>query len=172
MCKACGKGGYSTETQIFTMDITKLRQTAEQALAGSDMFVVECTCSPANEITLVIDSDTSVSIDACADISRAIEAAFDRDMEDFALTVTSAGIGEQLRLLRQYRKIIGSSVETLLADGTKILATLESADENGITLSYDEKVATEGKKRKELQHVVKCYPFADIKWVREYLDYK
>ena len=154
------------------MDIEKRKKVIEQAIEGTDMFIVDCTCSPSNDITLVMDSDTSVSIDACAEISRAVESAFDRDTEDFALTVTSAGIGEELRLLRQYRKIIGNSVETLLADGTKILATLEAADENGITLSYDQKVAVEGKKRKELQHIVRCYPFADIKWVREYLDYK
>ncbi len=35
------------------------------------------------EIELTIDSDTSVGIDACAELSRAIEADLDRDAEDF-----------------------------------------------------------------------------------------
>jgi ribosome maturation factor RimP len=105
-------------------------------------------------------------------LSRIINEAFDRDEEDFSLTVTSAGIGEPLRLLRQYRKIIGSSVDVLLTDGVKILGTLDDANEEGITISYDEKVAVEGKKRKELQHTVRTYTFAQIKSVKEYLDYK
>ncbi len=154
------------------MNTDKVREIAEQSLAGSDMFVVDCVCSPSNEIVLTIDSDSHVSIDACAAINRAIDAAFDRDEEDFSLTVASAGIGEELRMLRQYRKIVGSPVEVLLANGTKILATLEDAGEDGITLAYDEKVAVEGKKRKELQHTVKRYGFDEIKWTREYLDYK
>ena len=154
------------------MDIEKLKQLASQHLEGSDIFVVDCTSSPSNDITLTLDSDTHVSIDACVELSRIINDAFDRDVEDFSLTVASAGIGEPLRMLRQYHKIVGSTVEVLLADGVKILGTLDAASEEGITISYDEKVAVEGKKRKELQHTVRSYEFAQIKSVKEYLDYK
>lgn len=156
----------------LTMDIAKVREIAEQQLASTDMFVVECTGTPSNEITLTIDSDTRVTIDACAELSRAIDSHFNRDEEDYSLTVASAGIGEPLRLLRQYHKILGSTVEVLLTDGIKILGTLDAADEQGITISYDEKVAVEGKKRKELQHTVRTYTFEQIKTAKEYLDYK
>lgn len=154
------------------MDVTKVREIAEEQLAGTDMFVVECAGTPSNEITLTIDSDTRVTIDACAELSRAIDSHFDRDEEDYSLTVASAGIGEPLRLVRQYRKIIGSAVEVLLTDGIKILGTLDAADDEGITVSYDEKVAVEGKKRKELQHTVRTYRYEQIKAAKEYLDYK
>lgn len=154
------------------MDVAKVREIAEEQLAGTDMFVVECSATPSNEITLIIDSDTRVTIDACASLSRTIDTHFDRDEEDYSLTVASAGIGEPLRLLRQYRKIVGSAIEVLLTDGIKILGTLDAADEQGITISYDEKVAVEGKKRKELQHTVRTYPFEQIKSAKEYLDYK
>ena len=75
-------------------------------MEGSDMFVVECTSTPGNEIELTIDSDTSVAIEACAELSRAVEAEFDRDEEDFSLTVASAGIGSELKSLRQYPEIM------------------------------------------------------------------
>ena len=75
-------------------------------------------------------------------------------------------------MLRQYKKIIGSPVEVLLKDGIKILGSLDEATEEGITISYDEKVAVEGKKRKELQHIVRTIAFDDIKAAKEYLDYK
>ena len=89
------------------------------------MVVVDCTCTAGNEVELLIDSDTSVSIDACAALSRAVEAEFDRDAEDFSLTVASAGIGSELRHPRQYAKLVGSSVEVLLLGGIKILARLD-----------------------------------------------
>ena len=144
----------------------------ETKLEGTDMFVVECVCSPSNEIMLTLDSDTRVTIDACAELSRAVNEAFDRDEEDFSLTVASAGIGEPLKLVRQYLKIVGSPIEVLLTSGIKLLGTLDAADEQGITISYDEKVAVEGKKRKELQHTVRTYAYSEIKTAKEYLDYK
>ena len=154
------------------IDCATITRVAEQHLDGTDMFVVECKCSPANEVELVVDSDTSVDIDACVALSRAVEAAFDRDEEDFSLTVASAGIGSELKCLRQYKKLVGQSVEVLLADGVKILALLDDADEQGITLSYDEKQAVEGHKRKQTVRVTKSYTFDEIKYTREWLDLK
>ena len=154
------------------MDVKEIREVAEKALEGSDMFVVDCTMTPDNTIDLTIDSDTSVSIDACAMINRAIGDAFDRDEEDYSLTVASAGIGEPLRLVRQYKKLIGESVEVLLKSGVKILATLDEVSEEAITISYDEAVVVEGKKKKQMQRTTHTYSFDDIKWAKEYLDYK
>ena len=154
------------------IDTKKITAIAERMLADTDLFVVDCSCTPGNEVELTIDSDTSVGIDACASLSRAIEAEFDREEEDFSLTVMSAGIGSELRSLRQYRKLVGRSVEVLLANGVKILAKLDAVDEQGITLSYEEKQAVEGKKRKQLVTVSRTYPFAEIKYTKEWLDFK
>ena len=153
-------------------DTKKIIEAAERHLEGTDLFVVECTSTPGNEIELTIDSDTSVGIDACAELSRAVEAQFDRDEEDFSLTVMSAGIGSELRSLRQYRKLVGWPAEVLLTNGVKILAKLDEATEEGITLSYEEKQAVEGKKRKQLVTVTRRYGFSEIKSAREWLDFK
>ena len=154
------------------IDTKKITAIAEQKLEGTDLFVVECTCNPQNEVELVIDSDTSVGIDACAELSRAIEAEFDREAEDFSLTVMSAGIGSELRSIRQYSKLVGSSVEVLLTNGIKFLARLDEVSDESITLSYEEKQAVEGKKRKQLVKVSRTYPFAEIKYTKEWLDFK
>lgn len=74
--------------------------------------------------------------------------------------------------MRQYRKLIGHSVEVLLLNGTKILARLDAADQEGITISYEEKQAVEGKKRKQSVTVSRTYPFGEIKYTKEYLDFK
>lgn len=154
------------------IDTQKIIEAAEKNLQGTDMFVVGCTCTPGNDIELLVDSDTSVAIDTCAELSRAIEAELDRDEEDFSLTVASAGIGSELKSLRQYRKLVGSSVEVLLATGIKVLAKLDAADQEGITLSFEEKQAVEGKKRKQLVTVTRRYAFDQIKSAREWLDFK
>ena len=149
------------------IDTKKIIEAAERNLQGTDMYVVGCTCTPGNDIELLIDSDTSVAIDACVRLSRSIEEELDRDEEDFSLTVASAGIGSELKCLRQYRK-----VEVLLPSGIKVLAKLDAADDQGITLSYEEKQAVEGKKRKQLVTVTRRYGFGEIKSAREWLDFK
>ncbi|MBQ1224768.1 MAG: ribosome assembly cofactor RimP [Alistipes sp.] len=154
------------------MDIKELLAVVEKSLEGTDMFVVDCTIAPDNTIDLILDSDTSVSIDTCAMLNRAIGEAFDRDVEDYSLTVASAGIGEPLKLVRQYKKLIGESVEVLLKSGVKILATLDEVSDESITISYDEAVVVEGKKKKQIQRTTHTYAFDEIKWAKEYLDYK
>ena len=136
------------------IDCNKIKEIAQAQLADTDLFVVSCTCSPANEIELLVDSDTSVSIDACAALSRAVEAAFDREAEDFSLTVASAGIGSELRCLRQYRKLTGRPVELVQGDYANIKITTREdlpRTENGgkkmrIGHGYDVHRLVEGRK--------------------------
>ena len=154
------------------IDTKKIIEAAERKLQGTDMFVVGCTCTPGNEIELLIDSDTSVAIEACAELSRAVEAEFDRDEEDFSLTVASAGIGSELKSLRQYRKLIGREVEAVLKDGSKLTAVLKDASAEALTLSYSEKVAVEGKKRRVSVERERTIPLAEIKTTREHLRFK
>ena len=154
------------------IDCEKIIEIADRELAGTDLFTVSCKCSPMNEVELLIDSDTHVTIERCVELSRKIEAEFDREVEDFSLTVASAGIGSELKNIRQYRKLIGSSVEVLLLSGIKVLAKLDAVSDEGITISYEEKQAVEGKKRKVTVEVTKTYAWEEIKYVKEYLDFK
>ena len=166
------------------------RQAAEEALTeaagalGCDgavggLFVVEVKVH-GDEIEVFIDSDRrgadgrpgSVTVEDCIILTRAIESRFDREMEDFSLTVSSAGIGQPLKTLRQYKKLVGKGVEVVLADGTKLLATLDEADEENITLSYPEKRRVEGKKKPETVTVTKTFPLTEIKTTKEYIDFR
>ena len=154
------------------IDCQKIKALAEQQLVGTDVFVVSCKVSPSNEVELLLDSATSVQLETCAAVNRAVNEAMADDEEDFSLTVASAGIGEELKCERQFRKLVGRPVEVLLLNGTKIRALLDAADAGGITLSYEEKQAVEGKKRKQLVKVVKRYAFSEVKYTKEYLDFK
>ncbi|MFI3289915.1 MAG: ribosome assembly cofactor RimP [Rikenellaceae bacterium] len=161
------------------IDTKKIVASAEAKMEGNelfkDMFVVHCTCSPSNDVELFVDSDTKVSIDACAVLSRAIEEDFDREVEDFSLTVASAGVGSDLRMLRQYPKLIGRYIEVLLLSGIKLVGKLLDASEEGVKISYEQKQTVEtasGKKKKQIVEIEESYTFEQIKYVREYLDFK
>lgn len=154
------------------IDAAHVREIAEAQMEGTDLFVVEVRVTPANEIVVTVDSDTQVGIDRCVELSRSIEEALDRDQEDFELTVMSAGIGQPLKYLRQYRKLIGSPVEVVLKDGGKIIGTLVDASDNQIAVEYEERVTVEGKKRKQLVTTRRELSLDEVKSTCEYLDFK
>lgn len=154
------------------IDAAHVREIAEAQMEGTDLFVVEVRVTPANEIVVTVDSDTQVGIDRCVELSRSIEEALDRDQEDFELTVMSAGIGQPLKYLRQYRKLIGSPVEVVLKDGGKIVGKLVDASDNQIVVEYEERVTVEGKKRKQLVTTRRELSLDEIKSTCEYLDFK
>lgn len=154
------------------IDAHKIEELTDRELKDSSLFLVEIKISTSNEIEVVIDSDGSVDIDDCVRLNRIIEDSLDREEEDFELTVTSAGIGQPLKLLRQYKKLTGKIVEVVLNNGTKIRGELRGADENSITIAYKEMRAVEGKKRKQEFDTVTTYPLAEVKSTREFLDFK
>ncbi len=154
------------------IDVTRVREIAETQMEGTDLFVVEVRVSPANEIVVTVDSDTQVGIDRCVELSRSIEGALDREQEDFELIVMSAGIGQPLKMLRQYRKLIGRPVEVILKDGGKIVGNLTDASESSIAVEYEERVVVEGKKRKQLVTTRRELSLDEVKSTCEYLDFK
>ncbi len=115
----------------FLMMITEqtVRELVEGAMEGTQLFVVNITVGGGNTINIVIDGDDGVGIDDCKKVSRAVEGAFDREVEDFSLDVKSAGVGQAFVLPRQYRKYLNRAVEVVMNDG-KLLT--------GIMLNYDE----------------------------------
>jgi ribosome maturation factor RimP len=157
---------------ITKEDIIKVAEAAIEGTGDSNLFIVEVKALPGDEFEVYIDSDELVTVDDCIVVSHAIEQQFDRETDDFALTVSSAGIGQPLRVLRQYQKLAGRTAEVVLNNGMKILGTLEAADEDGITLSYPEKRSVEGKKRPEMVTITKTFAYSEVKSTKEYLDFK
>lgn len=129
------------------IDKELLIATLNKAMEGTDLFLVDATIGKDNRIVVEIDSDSSVDIDECVRLNRAVEAAFDRDVEDYELEIGSAGLTSPLRTVRQYIKNIGNEVEVLTADGRKLKGELRSADDNGFAIAVEKKVKPEGAKR-------------------------
>lgn len=118
-------------------------------LEEENLFLVDISINPSNNIIIILDGDNGVSIDSCVAISRLIESSLDRDAEDFELEVTSAGLGQPLKIFRQYIKNIGRDVEVVSKTGEKLKGTIISADNNGFLLQCTKKVSVEGSKKKQ-----------------------
>ena len=131
------------------LDKAEVTRVVEEALEGSDLYVVRVTITRDNIITVDLDSDSRVDIDQCIRVNDAVRAAFDRDVEDYELTVGSYGISSPLLVRRQYDKNIGQEVEVLTRDGRKLKGVLTAADDEGFTIEVPTKVKVEGKKRPE-----------------------
>ncbi len=154
------------------MDAAKIESIVDRFTEGTDLFRVEVKISPMNEVEVTIDSDSAVTIDQCVALSRAIEAEFDRDAEDFELSVLSAGVGRPLMLERQYRKALGKPVEVVLKNGMKYAGVLEAADEKEITVAWEEKQLVEGKKRRQTVEVRQTFPLGEVKSTVRQLMFK
>ncbi len=136
-------------------------------------FFVDISVSSDNDIVLTIESEKGkIELDDCVSLSRFFETKFDREAEDYSLTVSSAGLDQPFKVFKQYQKAVGSKVEVMLKGGKKILATLEAADEESVTLKYSVKEAVEGKKKKELVEHVERYTMDHVNSVKYYIDFK
>ena len=126
-----------TRSPLFILNILKekVEQLIAEGVEGTDIFLVKLTVSSSNDINVLLDSDSSLTLSDCRSISRAIESSLDREDEDFSLTVSSSGVGEPL-VLRQYKKNIGRKVRVTLIDGEIIEAKMVAADDKGVELEW------------------------------------
>ena len=148
------------------IDKSDIQREVEKALGESDKFVVEIKVKAGNRITVLLDSDTHITIDDCVAVTRHIESAFSRETEDYDLTVSSAGIDQPYKLLRQYIKNIGREVEVTLADGSVFAGKLIAADMDKIA------VYSKTKAKKVETEETREIPFNEIKQTKEIISFK
>ncbi|VBB48673.1 Ribosome maturation factor RimP [uncultured Paludibacter sp.] len=120
----------------------------ESYLTDTDHYLVDVKVTTDNRISVQVDSFNGVSIDFCVDLNRYIESKLDRDVEDYELEVSSAGLTEPFKVLKQYEKNVGKEVEVLTKDGKKLTGILEGLKDTGIVLQVEKQVKPEGAKRK------------------------
>jgi len=113
----------------------KVEELIADGIAGTDIFVVKLKVTANNDINVLLDSDSRLTLADCRTVSRAIEFNLDREEEDFSLTVASSGIGEPL-VLRQYTKNVGRKVRVTLNDEEVIEAKMISATDDAIVLEW------------------------------------
>ncbi|MDE5552734.1 MAG: ribosome assembly cofactor RimP [Muribaculaceae bacterium] len=136
----------------------------DNALADTDCFTVDIKVTPANDITIEIDSSTSIDIDYITELSRKFEETFPRDVEDYSLEIGSAGLTAPFKVKGQWLKNVGNEIDMLTTDGRKMTATLDAVnDDDTVTVSYSQKVKHEGAKRPVIETVTETIPLSNIK---------
>lgn len=154
------------------MNATEIRDAIEAEIVARGFFIVEINLSADNDIEITVESEKgTVTLDDCVMINGLFEEKFDREKEDYSLTVTSAGLDRPFKVLGQYIKAIGSKVEVALKGGRKFVAELTGADENGINVRYTALEAVEGKKKKMPVEHNERIDAAEVNSVRPYLEF-
>jgi len=115
-----------------------IRNIAEERIKKIGGYLVDIKISYTNDITILFDKIDGVNFNDCSDLSRYIEARFDRDEQDYSLTVCSPGIDKPFLVEEQYKKHIGKEVKVLLKDGKR---------KSGEILSYNDTLILVNKKR-------------------------
>ena len=153
------------------IDKKTIQEIIEKEIENSDLYLVEIKVSSDNTISVMIDSFAGVPIIKCIELSRAIEGQLDREVEDFELSVSSAGIGQTFQVVKQYHKNVGKDVEVLTTEGNKFTGKLLVVGENGIEIEVEELVKVEGKKKKQLNTETLTFNFDQIKSTKDIITF-
>lgn len=143
-----------------------VEELVNQWLEGKEYFLVDIDVNASDKIVVEIDHADGVWIEDCVELSRFIESHLSRDDEDYELEVGSAGLGQPFKVEQQYLNFIGKEVEVLTTDGKKIKGVLKAVDGRKFTVSVQEKVKIEGKKRPVLQDVDHEYCMDEVKYCK------
>lgn len=118
--------------------LEKIKLLTEQLLTDTDMFVVQIKIKPTNNVKVYLDADDGLSISKSAAVNRKLYALLESEQlfpdGDFSLEVSSPGIDEPLKSIRQYKKNIGRTLAVTTADGTEKTGVLKEMDDERLVL--------------------------------------
>lgn len=111
--------------------------------AGYDLEDVVVT--PAGKrrlVRLLVDKDGGVTLDECADVSRAVSAVLDdadevMGSQPYTLEVSSPGVARPLTLPRHWRRNVDRLVKVTRTDGSTVTGRIRSTDESAAELDVD-----------------------------------
>ena len=154
------------------MNVSDIIDAINDEIVARGCFLVDVTVSKDNDIVMTVESESGkIELDDCVSLSRYFETKFDREVEDYSLTVSSAGLDQPFKVFKQFVKAVGTKVEVSLKGGKKMVASLVEADQESITLIYSVKEADEGKKKKEHVEHVDRFTMDQVNAVRPYIEF-
>lgn len=135
-----------------------------------ELFLVEVKMLPNNKLIIHVDGDEGISIQDCAAISRHVGFHLEEENaieKAYNLEVSSPGVGEPLKLKRQYHKNIGRDLSVKLASAELKEGELLSVAEDTITIAA--RVKEKGKKAQVVETIL---PFSDIIETKVLISFK
>ena len=145
-----------------------IKRIASEKALDINGFVVDINISNNNVVTVFFDKEEGVFVNDCLEISRHIHENFDRDIEDYELTVCSPGLTKPFKVKEQYIKYKGKEVSVKTKDGKK---------RSGVLKSFNTDLTLEVLKKQKGSH--KDYflkdiiiPFEEIKETKLKINFK
>ena len=167
----------------------ELQNWINEYLQGTEYELITLNVSAGNDILIEVDRLAGVDVDFCAELNRFLVEKLEaylqqcstdghrqsdraelftregkRDL-DYSLEVGSVSLTDPFKTKMQYEKNLGHDVEVLV-EGKKLRGQLVSVDEDTFSVDIEEKVAVEGKKRKETQIVTHTWRYNEPKYVK------
>ena len=152
-----------------------LKEWIDAYLKDTDYELITLSVSAGNDILVEVDRLAGVDVDFCAELNRYLvekiestDRSTDRTQStdlDYSLEVGSVSLTDPFKTKMQYQKNLGHDVEVLV-DGKKLRGQLVSVDEETFSVDVEEKVAVEGKKRKETRIVTHTWRYDEPKYVK------
>jgi ribosome maturation factor RimP len=155
------------------MDKQQLQTWIEEYLSGTEYELVTLEISPANDILVEVDRQEGVDVDFCAELNRFLVERLDAVEPDYSLEVGSLSLTAPFKTKMQYQKNLGHDVEVMVSTKgggkcavQKYKGQLVSVDEETFSVDVEEKVAVEGKKRKERRIVTHTWRYNEPEYVK------
>jgi ribosome maturation factor RimP len=127
-----------------------------------NLFLVDVKIQGGKKVEVFVDSDEGIKISQCAEISRLLESHLDGSglvSEHYMLDVSSPGMSNPLKVLRQFKRRIGRELSIVKTDGIVLDVVLKEVKEDSIIV---EKIVSEPKgkkKKKDVEEVAINAPF-------------
>jgi ribosome maturation factor RimP len=125
----------------------RVKELIEEKISDRpELFLVQIKMLPNNTLIIHVDGDEGISIQDCAAISRHVGFHLEEENvieQAYNLEVSSPGVGEPLKLKRQYHKNIGRLLSVRLSDGVTKEGKLLTASDSEITI--EESIKEKGK---------------------------
>ncbi len=154
-----------------------LKNWIEAYLKDTDYELTTLNISAGNDILVEVDRLQGVDVEFCEKLNRFLVEKLDglvdegvSGLEDYSLEVGSVCLTDPFKTKIQYLKNLGHDVEVLAKgekdEWRKFRGQLVSVDEDTFSVDIEERVAVEGKKRKELQVNTYTWRYDEPKYVK------
>jgi ribosome maturation factor RimP len=154
------------------MDKKAIKEFIKREIEGKDIFLVDVLLKPGNVIHIFVDKPDGITIEECVQLSRDFTSAFDRDVEDYDLQISSPGLDMPLKVKEQFDKNRDKQVQVILPDGKKLKGTLKSFNDKELILEVTKKMKDKGEKKAKVVLEETTLQFDSIKAVKASISFK
>ena len=122
------------DTQAVKERVTTL---VEQKFEAEPEFFLVDIKQAGTKLTVYIDGDNGITIGKCSIMSRYLEKYLDEELilgEKYTLDVSSPGMSNPFKVIRQYKRYIGRQIRVMTNDGEQ----LESGSERILVVDDDD----------------------------------